>query len=121
MLSSAALFDEKLRSSEDALQVMTSDFQMAQAEISGLRESNNRFEIQIEMLQSNLSDASMYKEWYENKSKEYDDLQTQLSDEQRKLFDKDDEIMALKDKLTTEIEVSSELNETITGLKEQIK
>jgi len=94
---------------------------MAQVEIRELRESSNSFEIQIQMLQTQLSDASLYKEWYENKSKEYDDLQTQLSEEQRKLFDKDDEIMALNDKLTTEIEASSELSETITGLNEHIK
>ena len=94
---------------------------MAQVEIRELRESSNSFEIQIQRLQMQLSDASMYKEWYESKSKEYDDLHMQMSEEQRKLFDKDDEIMALNDKLTTEIEVSSELKEAITGLNEHIK
>jgi hypothetical protein len=47
---------------------------MGQVEIRELRESSNSFEIQIQTLQTQLSDASMYKEWYENKSKEYDDL-----------------------------------------------
>ena len=40
-----------------------------------------------------ISDMEMYKEWYESKSKEFDDLQNQFSIEQGKLFAKDDEIM----------------------------
>ena len=45
----------------------------------------------------------------------------QLEEEQRKLYDKDDEIMALNDKLTQETEVSSDLRETIKENNERIK
>ena len=41
----------------------------------------------------------------------------QLEDEQRKLFDKDDEIMNLNDKLTESLEI----NETITEKNDKIK
>ena len=81
-----------------------SELEAAQTEIRDFREAHSNFEIQISRLQSELSEASMYKEWYDSKQKEYDDLMKQLEDEQRKLYEKEDEIMALNDKLTQEKE-----------------
>ena len=89
------------------------ELETAQTEIQDFRDAHNNFEIQISRLSNELAESSLYKDWYESKSTEYDEIMKQLEDEQRKLYDKDDEIMALKDKLTQETEVSSELRETI--------
>lgn len=108
-LGERSSFEDKIRTLEGLLQVKTLDFESAQTEIRELRDANSRFEIQIQTLMTQLNDSSMYKEWYETKSKEYDDLQVQLSEEQRKLFEKDDEIMSLSDQLTTKTSTIDEL------------
>ena len=77
--------------------------------------------LQISSLESQLSDASLYKEWYEAKTREYDELLKKLEAEERKLFDKDDEIMALNEKVTAEIDISNELRTEITQLKVTIE
>lgn len=45
----------------------------------------------------------------------------QLEDEQRKLYDKEDEIVAINDKVTQKEEINLELKETITEKNERIK
>ena len=97
------------------------ELETAQTEIQDFRDAHNNFEIQISRLSNELAESSLYKDWYESKSTEFDEIMKQLEDEQRKLYDKDDEIMALKDKLTQETEVSSELRETIRERSERIK
>ncbi len=74
MKSEFSMFQEKIRSLEEEIRIKVSDFDASQIEIRSLREANSSFEIQIQNLQSQLSDASLYKEWYDNKQKEYDDL-----------------------------------------------
>ena len=44
-----------------------SELDIAQTEIRDFRDANNNFEIQISRLQSELSEAVLYKDWYESK------------------------------------------------------
>ncbi len=67
MKSEFSMFQEKIRSLEEEIRIKVSDFDASQIEIRSLREANSSFEIQIQNLQSQLSDASLYKEWYDNK------------------------------------------------------
>lgn len=120
MSGEITMLNEKIRSLEEDIRIKISDFDASQVEIRSLRESNSNLDIQIQSLQSQLSDASLYKEWYESKQREYDDLYKQFDEEQRKVYAKDDEIMQLQDKLTTEQEAGAELREEIKKLNERI-
>ena len=44
-----------------------SELETAQTEIQDFRDAHNNFEIQISRLQSELSEAALYKDWYESK------------------------------------------------------
>ena len=58
---------ERIRSLEEELKFKISEIELAQTEIRDFREAHSNFEIQISRLQSELSEASLYKEWYESK------------------------------------------------------
>ena len=61
------LLQERIRSLEEELKFKVSEIELAQNEIRDFREAQSNFEIQISRLQSELSEASLYKEWYESK------------------------------------------------------
>ena len=98
-----------------------SELEASQDEVRGFREAQTRFEIEISQLQNSLTDANFYKEQYDLKQRECDDLQRQFYDEQRKVDEKENEINALRDRLSDESLVQSELRESITEHLETIR
>jgi len=56
------------------LSIKVTELEAAQNDISQYREQNGTLELQISRLQSQLSDSSLYKEWYEAKQKECDEV-----------------------------------------------
>ena len=65
-------------------------------------------------MQAQLSDASLFQERFELKSREYDELMAQLDAESKKLFDMEDKNMKLEDSLAQEKEESTELQHVIS-------
>lgn len=61
------LLNERIRSLEEDLRFKVSELETAQTEIQDFRDAHNNFEIQISRLQSELSEAALYKDWYESK------------------------------------------------------
>lgn len=95
--SDLTLTGEKVRALEDQLKTVRADYEQAQTDLAGSRDSASRLEMRISELTSELSEASMYKEMYERSQREFEAEQRSFGEQ---LNSKDNEIIDLNDKIT---------------------
>ena len=102
-------FNDKIRQMEEDLRFKSSDLDQAQYEIRGYQEK-------LGQLESKLAEASLYKDWYDDKVAELETVQKQLDEEQNKNYALEDDKMNLNEKLQQEKQDGEELRQMVKDL-----
>lgn len=116
--SELATTNERVRSLEEQLRQSKADYQQSQINLNTTRDSMQKLEIKISELNSQLSNAIMYKEMYERSQKDFEQEQKQ---NELKLSQRDTEIMDLNDRLHKYEDSEQDFKLQIEGLNEAIK